>query len=91
MPDIITAGVRAAMERLKEFCHGEMDSTAGDEYRLSGQMFSDTCEVNDAMLSLFPGDMPEPWTITRTPRDVETPVTYTGLFIPLQRTGHDTK
>lgn len=48
--------LRAAAERLRSYCHGEMPDTAGpsgqDCYRLAGQMLSDTCSVIDAYLAL---------------------------------------
>lgn len=49
-----------AAERLRQFCHGETEPTAGDQYRLTGQMFDDTCEVLDAYLREHPADDAEP-------------------------------
>ncbi len=91
MTEIITAEMRAAMERLRAANYWRSDPING-QYWDGDDYDQDAAMVIDAMLSLFPGDMPEPvemWAYEkfgmRTAVDWRDDEDIRGIFIPLQR------
>lgn len=95
--EIITPEVLAAIDRLKRFesTIAQSGHTAAINSVYGGSHIKNTIDVErvkTAMLTLFPGDMPEPvemWADEnfgmRSAYDCRTGENIRGIFIPLQR------